>query len=49
MWSWILTGSLYGLGMGTFALIGGVRAAGDAFRRWGEGSSHRRRSLSPSP
>jgi hypothetical protein len=48
MLTWILTASLYGLGMGAFALIGGIRAAGDAFRRWGEGSSRRPRALSPS-
>jgi hypothetical protein len=48
MWNWIMVAALYLLGMGFFALVGGVRAAGDAFRRWGESASHRRRRLSPS-
>ena len=40
--------ALYLLGMGFFALVGGVRAAGDAIRRWGETESHRRRArISP--
>jgi hypothetical protein len=46
MWSWILIGALYAFGMGFFALLGGVQAAGDAFRRWGESASHRERSIS---
>jgi hypothetical protein len=49
MWNWIMIAALYLLGMGFFALVGGVRAAGDAFRRWGESASHRRRrQLTPS-
>jgi hypothetical protein len=48
MWSWILIGGLYAFGMGFFSLLGGVRAAGDAFRRWGESASQRHRVLSPS-
>jgi hypothetical protein len=43
MWNWILIAALYALGMGFFSLIGGLRAAGDAFRRWGESSSRRER------
>ena len=34
MWSWILVGVLYALGVGFFRLLGGVAAAGDAMRRW---------------
>jgi hypothetical protein len=41
MWSWIMIAGLYALGMGFLALLGGVRAAGDAFRRWGETVSQR--------
>jgi hypothetical protein len=47
MWTWILIAALYALGMGFFSLLGGLRAAGDAFRRWGETASRERR-LSPS-
>ena len=36
--------ALYIVGMGFFALVGGVRSAGDAIRRWGETASSRRRS-----
>ena len=39
MWNWILIAALYALGMGVFSLLGGVRAAGDVFRRWGESAS----------
>jgi hypothetical protein len=48
MWTWIITGGLYVFGMGMLSLLGGVHAAGDAFRRWGESASHRERSLSAS-
>jgi hypothetical protein len=48
MWNWILIGGLYASGLGFFSLLGGVRAAGDAFRRWGESASHREQSLSSS-
>ena len=48
MWTWILIGALYAFGMGVFSLLGGVHAAGDAFRRWGESASHRERGLSAS-
>jgi hypothetical protein len=48
MWSWIVTFGLYALGMSVLALLGGVGAAGDAFRRWGESAArnHRITSLS---
>jgi hypothetical protein len=36
MWNWIIIVALYALGMGFFALLGGLRSAGDAIRRWGE-------------
>jgi hypothetical protein len=36
MTSWIVTGLLYLLSMGLFGLAGGVHAAGEAFKRWGE-------------
>jgi hypothetical protein len=48
MWTWILIGALYAFSMGFFSLLGGMRAAGDAFRRWGETASDRERSLSSS-
>jgi hypothetical protein len=49
MLNWIVVAALYTVGMGFFALVGGVRAAGDAIRHWGESHSHRRRAgLSPS-
>jgi hypothetical protein len=48
MWNWIMIAALYAFGMGFFALLGGLRSAGDAIRRWGETASNRRRSrLSP--
>ncbi len=36
---WIATIALYAAGIAPFALIGGVRAAGDAFRTWGGAAS----------
>ncbi len=33
--------ALYAFGMGFFALLGGVRSASDAIRRWGETVSQR--------
>jgi hypothetical protein len=44
MWNWIEIVGLYAFGMGFFALLGGVRSAGDAIRRWGETASERRRA-----
>jgi hypothetical protein len=49
MWSWILTGVLYLLGIGFFRWLGGIGAAGDAIQRWGNASAVRRRSRIPSP
>jgi hypothetical protein len=46
---WIVTGVLYVLGMGFFALVGGVAAAGDAIRHWGAASADRRRLPGSSP
>jgi hypothetical protein len=42
MAGWILTGALYALGMGLFAILGGLGAAGDALRDWGRTSCARR-------
>jgi hypothetical protein len=33
-WDWLILASAYVLGLGTFRLLGGMRAAGDAIRRW---------------
>lgn len=41
---WIVTVVLYLVGIGLFRLLGGVGAAGDAVRRWGEAASALRRS-----
>ena len=43
MWTWIVIGALYLVGMGSFQLLGGLGAAGDAFRQWGEAVARRRR------
>jgi hypothetical protein len=48
MWSWIAIALLYALGMGMLHLLGGVGAAGEAFRRWGESAALRQQSTSPS-
>jgi hypothetical protein len=42
MREWIITGALYVLGMGLFAILGGIGAAGDALRNWGRISASRR-------
>ena len=42
MSSWIAVAVLYVLGMGFFHLLGGVSAAGEAFRRWGAAETVRR-------
>jgi hypothetical protein len=47
MWSWIIVGVLYLLGMGLFQLLGGLGAAGEGFRRWGESASALRNRTSP--
>jgi hypothetical protein len=43
--SWIVVIVLYVLGMSFFHLLGGVGAAGEAFRRWGAAESVRRRRV----
>jgi hypothetical protein len=48
MLSWIAIVLLYVLGMGMLRLLGGVGAAGEAFRRWGESASLREQGTSPS-
>jgi hypothetical protein len=47
MWSWIVVGVLYVLGMGFFHLIGGLGAAADAFERWGRHAATARRRRAP--
>jgi hypothetical protein len=39
---WIIVGVLYALGMAFFRMLGGIAAAGEAFRRWGRASAGRR-------
>jgi hypothetical protein len=48
MWNWIMIAALYTVSMGLLALLGGVRSAGDALRRWGESAS-RHDGAPPSP
>jgi hypothetical protein len=48
MWSWIIIGALYLLGMGILNLLGGLGSAGEAFRQWGESHAAKKRHLSPS-
>lgn len=48
MWNWILIATLYLLGIGAFRLLGGLGAAGEAFRRWGASVTPRERQVSPS-
>jgi hypothetical protein len=43
VWSWIVTGVLYVLGIGFFRWLGGIGAAADAFERWGRATAERRR------
>jgi hypothetical protein len=38
MWSWLLIGVLFVLGMGLFHWLGGIGAAARAIRRWGRSS-----------
>ena len=44
MWSWIITFVLYALGMSVLCMLGGVGAAGDAFRKWDETSARNHRA-----
>jgi hypothetical protein len=46
--NWIVVLVLYVIGFGLFALLGGVRSAGEALRRWGESSSAIRRDTTSS-
>jgi hypothetical protein len=39
MWGWIIVVFLYVFGMGLFAFLGGLGAAGEGFRQWGEAAS----------
>jgi len=48
MWSWIITMGLYAFGMGVLCLLGGVRAAADAFEKWGEAAASHHRAASVS-
>ena len=48
MLEWIVIIALYLAGMGFFRLLGGVGAAGEALRRWGESASAARRRASTS-
>ncbi len=43
MWSWIVIGVLYVLGMGFFRWLGGIGAAATALQRWGHATGERRR------
>jgi hypothetical protein len=43
MWSWLLIGALYVLGIGFFRWLGGVASAGDAIARWGRSTAERKR------
>ncbi len=39
MWRWVIIGLLYLIGMGFFRQLGGIRAAGETFQRWGKAAS----------
>jgi hypothetical protein len=39
MWSWILIGCLYVLGIGGFRILGGMGSAMDALRDWGRATA----------
>lgn len=41
---WVVVIVLYVGGIGFFHFLGGIRAAGEAFERWGRESSRRRRA-----
>jgi uncharacterized membrane-anchored protein YitT (DUF2179 family) len=49
MWSWLIVGVLYALGMGFFHWLGGISAASDAIARWGSSTAARRRGSLPTP
>jgi hypothetical protein len=48
MWSWIVTGVLYAVGIGSFRLVGGMGSAMDALREWGRASAASRPTPSSS-
>jgi hypothetical protein len=48
VWGWVWIGALYVLAMSFFHWLGGIRAAGDAIKRWGQASGARRRRVSSS-
>jgi hypothetical protein len=45
---WIVIVALYLAGIGFFRLLGGVAAAGEALRRWGEAAARSRRATDAS-
>ena len=45
---WVILLSGYVFALAIFRFLGGFPAAGDAFRKWGEGYSARRRHVSSS-
>jgi hypothetical protein len=48
MWGWVLIVILYVAGMGFFHWLGGIGAAAEAIRQWGQASAERRRRTSSS-
>jgi hypothetical protein len=48
MRDWIIVLMLYLLGLGFFGVLGGLRSAADALRKWGEASSAIRQNPSSS-
>jgi hypothetical protein len=46
--SWIVIGGLYLLGIGLFNVLGGLSAAGEAFREWGRATTRTARVSSSS-
>jgi hypothetical protein len=49
MFDWIVVGVLYISGIAFFRLIGGLGAAGDAFRKWGGAYAERQRARNRLP
>jgi hypothetical protein len=43
MWQWIVVIALYLFGIGIFRLLGGIGAASEALRRWGQATALKRR------
>jgi hypothetical protein len=48
MWGWVLVAVLYVAGIGFFQWLGGIGAAAEAMRQWGQASAERRRRVSSS-